>query len=53
MRHFHFPIGQLERDSWVRHMSITVQSSESSPEDTVLLIEYFERTATLLMNRLE
>ncbi len=51
MRHSRFSIGQLERDTWVRHMITAVQLSEASTEDGKMLIEYFEQTATFLMNK--
>lgn len=51
MRHFRFPIGQLERDTWVRHMRTAVELSEASTADMTMLIEYFEQTATFIMNK--
>ena len=51
MRHQPFAIGQAERDAWVRHMTAAVRASGASGEDMGQLIEYFEKTATFLMNR--
>ena len=51
MRHAPFAIGQTERDIWVRHMTAAVQAADVAPEDAVLLLEYFDGTATFLMNR--
>ena len=51
MRHAPFAIGQEERDTWVQHMSAALQSMDVSPEDAALLSEYFEDTATSLINR--
>ena len=51
MRHARFSIGQPERNAWVRHMTAAVRAAETPPEDTRLLIDYFERTATFLMNK--
>ena len=51
MRHAPFAIGQMERDVWVRHMHAALGSVDVSPEDAALLSEYFEDTATFLINR--
>ena len=51
MRHAPFAIGQMERDVWVRHMRTALGSVDVSPEDAAALSEYFEDTATFLMNR--
>jgi hemoglobin len=50
-RHMPFPIGQEERDAWVTHMTSAVRSMDISLDDAALMTEYFERTATLMMNR--
>ena len=50
-RHRLFAIGQIERDAWVSHMTDAVKSMEAPEYETRLLTEYFENTATLLMNR--
>ena len=51
MRHAPFAIGQAERDVWVRHMRAALESMDISPEDAAPLAEYFEDTATFLINR--
>ena len=50
MRHAPFPIGQAERDTWVRHMTAAVHAIDAQPEDAAQLMDYFEQTATFLMN---
>ncbi|MCI0778744.1 MAG: globin, partial [Chloroflexi bacterium] len=51
MRHAPFAIGREERDIWVRHMRAALESVDVSAEDAAQLSEYFEDTATFLMNR--
>ena len=51
MRHTHFPIGQLERDAWIGHMTAVVQFTDGSTGDATELISYFNGTATFLMNQ--
>jgi hemoglobin len=51
MRHFRFPIGQSQRDAWVRHMADAVRSSGAPPADVEALTAYFERAATMLINQ--
>ncbi|RYG59866.1 globin, partial [bacterium] len=53
MRHMPFAIGQKERDAWVFHMKNAVQSEIENPAVRDYLNQYFERTATFLMNRSE
>ena len=50
-RHMPFPIGQAERDAWVHHMTSAVRSTDISRENAELMTDYFENTATLMMNR--
>jgi hemoglobin len=50
-RHMPFSIGQAERDAWVAHMTSSVRSTDVSIEDAALMTDYFENTATLMMNR--
>ena len=50
-RHMPFPIGQAERDAWVHHMTSAVRSTDISIENAELMTDYFENTATLMMNR--
>ena len=51
LRHIPFAIGQLERDTWVKHMKSAVKSMPLSPSDQSMVIDYFENTATFMMNR--
>ncbi len=51
LRHLPFPIGQRERDAWVRHMTAAV-NAEPLPEPVrAVLLDYFDRAATFLINR--
>tara|TARA_Y100000588_G_scaffold130839_1_gene143385 strand:- start:250 stop:648 length:399 start_codon:yes stop_codon:yes gene_type:complete len=50
-RHRLFPIDQAARDAWVNHMVASVQSMDVPEYESRILTEYFENTATLLMNR--
>lgn len=51
MRHLPFAIGQAERDAWMKHMKAAVVAENLSAESTSAMLEYFERTATFMMNR--
>lgn len=51
MRHMPFVIGQAERDAWMRHMRAAIEA-ETMPEPIRQhMLDYFERTATFMMNR--
>lgn len=51
MRHMPFAIGVAERDAWVHHMRNAVEAEQFAPELHDALMQYFERTATFMMNR--
>ena len=51
MRHVRFPIGQAERDTWLRHMRAAVEGSNAQPSDAQALMGYFEMAATSLLNQ--
>lgn len=51
MRHVNFAIGWAERDAWFRHMEAAVETSDLSPEDQALMLDYFNSSATFLINR--
>lgn len=51
MRHVNFAIGWAERDAWFRHMEAAVRSSGLTPEDQALMMDYFNTSATFLINR--
>ena len=53
MRHYPFAIGQKERDAWVLHMGRAVDSEIENEAVRAYLHQYFERTATFLINRPE
>ena len=50
-RHLPFAIGEPERDAWVGHMLASVASMGISREDEAEMAEYFERAATMMINR--
>jgi hemoglobin len=51
MRHVPFSIGRPERDAWFRHMSDAVRAGGLDPEDEAEIIDYFDTSATFLINR--
>ena len=51
MRHFPFAIGQAERDAWMRHMRAAVEAERFPAEIEQVLLDYFDRAATFMMNR--
>ncbi|BCM91902.1 group 2 truncated hemoglobin GlbO [Abditibacteriota bacterium] len=53
MRHYPFAIGRRERDAWVHHMSLAVEAEIENETAKKFLLDYFDRTATFLMNRSE
>ncbi len=53
MRHYPFAIGQKERDAWVLHMGRAVDSEIEHAEVRAFLHNYFEKTATFLINKAE
>ena len=50
MRHLPFTIGQAERDAWVKHMKAAVEAEIDQPAARQFLLDYFERSATFMMN---
>ena len=50
-RHMSFRIGQQERDAWVAHMAAAVDSMDIPCYEVAALKDYFERTATLMINQ--
>lgn len=53
MRHVGFDIGWAERDAWFRNMEAAVRRGGLSPEDEQEMIQYFDTSATFLINRPE
>ena len=51
MRHLPFSIGQAERDAWMKHMKAAIEAENFPPPVTAFFLEYFESTATFMMNR--
>ena len=51
MRHAQFPIGQLGRDRWMQLMQAALDHAAFPTEVHDLLEQYFEQTATSMMNR--
>lgn len=50
MRH-PFPIGAVERDAWMRHMTDAVKASPAGPIEQAELLEYFAMAAQMLVNQ--
>jgi hemoglobin len=51
MRHNPFPIGGAARDRWVQLMDRALREASLPPEAEQVLREFFESTATFLINR--
>lgn len=51
MRHAPFPIGQRERDAWLEHMLASIDEVGIAEPARSLMRDYFERTATAMINR--
>jgi hemoglobin len=50
MRHMPFPIGEEERDAWLRHMLGALDADPPEPAVHHAMIDYFVRTADFLVN---
>lgn len=53
MRHNPFPIDEAARDAWVGHMLAAIDEVGIPEPDRTALVAYFERAASLLINRAE
>lgn len=51
MRHAPFPIGDTERDAWLRHMAAAVRAGGLPDEVEAEVLGYFEMASTHLINR--
>ena len=51
MRHMPFAIGQAERDAWMDHMLAALKAVEAPEEAKIIMLDYFDRVATFMMNR--
>ena len=52
MRHMPFKIGVPEREAWVKHMTAALSKSDAPSEIKREMQEYFESTATFLINQM-
>ncbi|MGI8423855.1 MAG: globin [Chloroflexota bacterium] len=51
MRHLPFAIGPAERDAWMQHMRAAVAAERFPLHVETVLLDYFDRAATFLVNR--
>ena len=51
MRHAPFPIGQAARDRWMKLMNAALSEAALPDEADAMLREFFESTATFMINR--
>lgn len=51
MRHADFDIDSAVRDAWVGHMVAAVDEVGIDEPDRAMLVEYFERSATFMINQ--
>jgi hemoglobin len=51
LRHQPFAIGQVERDAWMRHMTVAVESLDLPPNVRQELLDYFETVSTEMINQ--
>ncbi len=50
MRHFPYPVGPLQRDRWLQHMSAAVRSLDIDPALQTTMLDYFVTAAEHLRN---
>jgi hemoglobin len=50
MRHGPFTIGPAERQAWLRHMSASVEESDAPEAVKALLLDYFQKASTAMIN---
>jgi hemoglobin len=53
VRHAPFRVGPAERDAWLRHMRVAVDSLGLPPDQDRTLWDYLERAAYFMVNTLE
>jgi hemoglobin len=53
MRHFPFTVGRVERERWMVHMTAAVRAGGLDPEVEAVVMEYFDRAATAMINQPE
>jgi hemoglobin len=51
LRHQPFAIGRPERDAWLSHMTVAVESLDLAPNVRKALLDYFETASTAMINR--
>jgi hemoglobin len=51
LRHQPFAIGRSERDAWLSHMTVAVESLDLAPNVRKALLDYFETASTAMVNR--
>jgi hemoglobin len=52
-RHAPFRVGPTERDAWIHHMRVAVDSLNLAPEHRATLWEYLERAAMFMVNTMD
>jgi hemoglobin len=50
MRHAPFRVASAERDAWLRHMRVAIDSLDLPPEQAAVLWDYFENAAQFMIN---
>lgn len=50
-RHLPFPIGEPERDAWVRHMTAAVRAGDVDEATEAELLAYFTDAGTFMINQ--
>lgn len=50
MRHFPYPVGPLQRDHWLQHMTAAVRSRDIDPALQATMLDYFVMAAEHLRN---
>ncbi len=53
MRHAPFPVGAAARDRWILLMTRALEEVSLPPEASAMLLDFFDSTATFLLNRSE
>ena len=51
LRHQPFAIGQAERDAWLGHMTVAVESLNLAPAVSAALLDYFDTASTAMINQ--
>ena len=50
LRHQPFAIGRSERDAWLSHMTVAVESLDLAPAVRTALLDYFDTASTAMIN---